>query len=60
MLSADSLVTGEFALDRRNYKHYVELEVSDYDFAEEWGHRLAEALGKSRPYAPRWDDRYKM
>jgi len=54
------LVTGEFALDRRNYKHYVELEVSDYDFAEEWGHRLAEALGKSRPYAPRWDDRYKM
>jgi len=30
--------------------------VSDYDFAEEWGRRLAEALGRSRPYTPRWDD----
>jgi len=34
--------------------------VSDYDFSEEWGRCLAEALGKSRPYAPRWDDKYEM
>ena len=47
---------GELALDRRNYKHHVKLAVKDYDFAEEWGRRLAEALGRSKPYTPRWDN----
>ena len=40
-------------------KHWVRLEVSDYDFAEEWGRRLAEALGRSKPYTPRWDDNHQ-
>ena len=47
---------GSLARDRSGYKHWVRLEVSDYDFAEEWGRRLAEALGRSKPYTPRWDD----
>jgi len=47
---------GRLARDRRKYEYYVKLEVSDYDFAEEWGRRLAEALGRSKPYVPRWDD----
>ena len=47
---------GTLARDRRNYKHYVKLAVSDYDFAEEWGRCLAEALGRSKPYVPKWDD----
>jgi intein-encoded DNA endonuclease-like protein len=47
---------GRLARDRRKYEYYVKLEVSDYDFAEEWGRRLAEALGRSKPYTPRWDD----
>ena len=40
---------------RDNYGYYVNLRVTDYDFAEEWGRRLAEALGKSKPYVPRWN-----
>jgi len=40
----------------KNYKHCVALPVKDYDFAEEWGRRLADALGRSKPYVPRWDD----
>jgi len=51
---------GSLARDRRNYEYYVKLAVKDYEFAEEWGRCLAEALGKSRPYAPRWDDKYEM
>jgi len=47
---------GRLARDMRNYKHYVKLEVGDYDFAKEWGCQLAEALGRSRPYTPKWDD----
>ncbi len=47
---------GTLAQDERNYEYYVKLAVSDYDFAEEWGRCLAEALGRSKPYAPRWDD----
>ena len=50
---------GTLARDKRNYEYYVKLAVSDYDFAEEWGRRLAEALGRSKPYRPRWDDRYE-
>ena len=40
---------------RDYYEHYVDLHVTDYDFAEEWGRRLAEAFGKSKPYVPRWN-----
>jgi len=47
---------GELSRDRRNYEYYVKLAVKDYDFAEEWDRRLAEALGRSKPYTPRWDD----
>jgi len=47
---------GELALHRRNYQYYVKLAVRDYDFAEEWGRRLTEALGRSKPYTPRWED----
>lgn len=47
---------GTLARDKRNYEYYVKLAVSDYDFAKEWGRCLAEALGRSRPYMPRWDD----
>jgi len=47
---------GELSRDRRNYEYFVKLAVKDYDFAEEWGRRLAEALGRSKPYTPRWDD----
>jgi len=50
---------GSLARDRSDYKHWVRLEVSDYDFAEEWGRRLAEALGRSKPYTPRWDDSHQ-
>ena len=50
---------GRLARDRSGYKHWVRLEVSDYDFAEEWGRRLAEALGRSKPYTPRWDDNHQ-
>ncbi|MCF3653768.1 MAG: hypothetical protein L2C94_006375 [Aigarchaeota archaeon] len=50
---------GKLGRDKRNYKHYVKLGVSDYDFVEEWGRCLAEALGRSKPYKPRWDDKYE-
>jgi len=50
---------GTLARDKRNYEYYVKLAVSDYDFAEEWGRSLAEALGRSKPYVPKWDDRYE-
>jgi len=46
---------GSLARDRRNCEYYVKLEVIDYDFAEGWGRRLAEALGRSKPYVPKWD-----
>ena len=49
---------GTLARDKRNYEYYIKLAVSDYDFAEEWGRSLAEILGRSEPYRPRWDDRY--
>ena len=47
---------GRLARDRSNYEYYVKLAVSDYEFAEEWGRCLAEALGRSKPYTPNWDD----
>jgi len=47
---------GRLARDKRNYEYYVKLEVIDYDFAEEWGRCLTEALGRSKPYVPKWDD----
>ena len=47
---------GRLALDRKRAGYFVKLAVKDYDFAEEWGRRLAEALGRSKPYTPRWDD----
>lgn len=47
---------GTLARDEDNDKYYVSLRVNDYDFAEEWGRCLAEALGRSKPYIPRWDD----
>jgi len=47
---------GTLAHDRNGRKYCVTLSVNDYDFAEEWGRRLAEALGRSKPYMPRWDD----
>ncbi|MHA1632645.1 MAG: LAGLIDADG family homing endonuclease [Candidatus Freyarchaeota archaeon] len=50
---------GMLVRDRRKNEYYVKLAVSDYDFAGEWGRRLAEALGRSKPYAPRWDDKYE-
>ena len=50
---------GTLARDERNYEYYVKLAVSDYDFAEEWGRCLAEALGRSKPYVPKWDDKYE-
>ena len=30
--------------------------VKDYDFAEEWGRCLVKALGRSKPYVPKWDN----
>jgi len=47
---------GSLSEDDDNYKYCIRLSCEDYEFAEEWGRCLAEALGKSRPYAPRWDD----
>jgi len=51
---------GSLARNRSSYRYYVVLEVSDYDFAEEWGRCLAEALGRSKPYMPIWDNKHKM
>jgi len=50
---------GRLARDKDNDEYYVKLEVSDYDFAEEWGRCLAKALGRSKPYVPRWDDKHR-
>ena len=50
---------GTLARIKRNYEYYVKLAVSDYDFAKEWGRCLAEALNGSKPYMPKWDDRYE-
>ena len=45
--------------DNNSYMYRIQLFCKDYDFAEEWGRCLAEALGRSRPYMPKWDDKYK-
>jgi len=50
---------GRLARDKDNDEYYVKLEVSDYDFAEEWGRRLAEALGRSKPYTPKWNNNHE-
>jgi len=50
---------GRLARDRKNREYCVKLAVKDYDFAEEWGRRLAEALGRSKPYVPRWSHHFK-
>ena len=47
---------GTLARDKKKHEYYVKLVVKDYDFAEEWGRWLAEALGRSKPYTPKWDD----
>jgi len=47
---------GSLNEDSNSYKYCIRLSCEDYDFAEEWGRCLAEALGRSRPYVPRWDD----
>ena len=47
---------GRLAHIKSRHEFYVKLEVSDYDFAEEWGYRLAKALGKSKPYEPKWSE----
>lgn len=51
---------GSLARWIKNSQHDVRLQVSDYNFAEEWGRRLAEALGRSKPYVPRWSNSSKM
>lgn len=33
----------------------IELTVNDYEFAEETGRNLAELLGRTKPYRPRWN-----
>jgi len=48
---------GYLRLDRRNYRHYVTLAVSDLDFAIEWGKKLAIASGKKDSYKPRWNEK---
>jgi len=42
-----------------NYEYRIQLSCEDYDFAEEWGRCLAEALGRSKPYRPKWDYKYE-
>ena len=50
---------GSLNEDSDHYKYCIRLSCNDYDFAEEWGRCLAEALGRSKPYVPKWDDRYE-
>ncbi|MCD6312976.1 MAG: hypothetical protein J7L79_04115 [Thaumarchaeota archaeon] len=47
---------GSLNVDDDGYKYCIRLSCNDYEFAEEWGRCLAEALGRPRPYTPRWDD----
>ena len=46
---------GSLAVDRKAFKYYVELATTKYEFAREWGKRLAKVTGKSEGYKPRWD-----
>jgi len=46
---------GDGSLVHSGYRHCVRLSVRDRDFAEEWGRCLAIALGRTRPYTPRWE-----
>jgi len=51
---------GDGSLGKHNkYKRYVFLRVKDYEFAEEWGRRLAEAFGRSEQYVPKWQKSYQ-
>ena len=50
---------GSLNEDSDHYKYCIRLSCNDYDFAEKWGRCLAEAHGRSKPYRPRWDDRYE-
>jgi len=50
---------GRLSREKRGRKYNIKLAVKDYDFAEEWGRCLAKALGKSKPYMPRWDDHHE-
>ena len=45
---------GTLARYKGSNHNIIWLAVKDFDFAEEWGRCLATALGKSRPYKPRW------
>ena len=45
--------------DDDDYKYCIRLSCEDYEFAQEWGRCLAEALGRSKPYAPKWDDDFQ-
>ncbi|RLG04673.1 MAG: hypothetical protein DRN68_09590 [Thaumarchaeota archaeon] len=46
---------GSLAYNDRYYKYEISLSVKDFDFAEEWGRCIAKALGREKPYKPRWD-----
>jgi len=48
---------GDGRLSKRKARpeHSVALPVKDYDFAEKWGRDLAKALGRDKPYRPKWD-----
>ena len=50
---------GSLNEDNNNYTYRIRLSCNDYEFAEEWGQCLAEALGRSKPYVPKWDDKYE-
>lgn len=50
---------GSLSEDNDNYMYRIQLSCKDYDFADEWGRCLAEALDRSRPYAPKWEENHK-
>ena len=46
---------GRLAHTKRYREYSVCLAVKDYDFAEKWGQCIAKALGREKPYRPRWE-----
>lgn len=50
-----TLGDGCLSYDKKNYLYAITLIVKDLDFAEEFARFLAVALGKEKPYRPRWD-----
>ncbi|MHA1631870.1 MAG: hypothetical protein ACTSXC_03555, partial [Candidatus Freyarchaeota archaeon] len=46
--------------DQKRSHYNIMLGVTDYDFAAEWGRRVAKALGRSSPYRPYWEKKRKI